>query len=86
MIYEIKFLPSLQKTINKLDTYLKQRMNQKLKALALNPRMGEKLSGVNDTTYRIRVGRYRIIYQIRDKELVILVINFGHRKEIYRDL
>lgn len=86
MVYEIKFLPSLQKTINKMDPYLKHRMNQKLEALALNPSMGDKLKGISDTTYRIKVGKYRVLYQIKDKELIILVINFGHRKEIYRDL
>ena len=36
--------------------------------------------------WRIRVGDYRVIYTVRDEELVILVVSLGHRKEIYRKL
>jgi mRNA interferase RelE/StbE len=42
-----------------------------------------KLEG-DDDLYRVRVGDYRIIYQIRDKELVVLVVRVGHRREVYR--
>ncbi|WP_083640881.1 type II toxin-antitoxin system RelE family toxin [Corynebacterium stationis] len=34
--------------------------------------------------YRIRVGSYRVVYEIQDKQLIILVLNVGHRREIYR--
>ena len=42
-----------------------------------------KLAGSPDL-YRIRVGDYRIIYQVRDTELVVLVLSIGHRREVYR--
>ncbi|MCE0483730.1 MAG: type II toxin-antitoxin system RelE/ParE family toxin [Methylacidiphilales bacterium] len=42
-----------------------------------------KLAG-REELYRVRVGDYRTIYQIRDHELVVLIIDIGHRREIYR--
>jgi mRNA interferase RelE/StbE len=61
-----------------------------LRALALlgdDPRRPDanvkKLAGYEDR-YRLRVGDYRVIYDVTDKELVILVVGIGHRREIYR--
>jgi len=45
----------------------------------------KKLNGAEEL-YRIRVGDYRVVYQIEDKDLMILVVNVGNRREIYRDL
>jgi mRNA interferase RelE/StbE len=42
-----------------------------------------KLAGLPDL-YRIRVGDYRVIYQVKDTELVVLVLSIGHRREVYR--
>jgi len=42
-----------------------------------------KLAGSPDL-YRIRVGDYRIVYQIKDNELLVLVLSIGHRREVYR--
>jgi len=56
-----------------------------MKTLAENPRPNGsvKLAGP-EPLYRIRVGDYRIIYDIRESELLILVVAIGHRREIYR--
>jgi len=56
-----------------------------MEALTRNPRPHgvKKLSG-EQNLYRIRAGDYRIIYQIRDKELVVLVLKLGHRRDVYR--
>ena len=43
----------------------------------------KKLTGYEDR-YRLRVGNYRVIYDVTDKQLVILVVGVGHRREIYR--
>ena len=45
----------------------------------------KKLAGYDDR-YRLRVGDYRVIYEVRDAQLVILVVGVGHRREIYRAL
>lgn len=46
------------------------------------PRGCEKLSARN--LYRVRQGRYRILYQVRDEEVVVVVVRVAHRKEVYR--
>lgn len=44
----------------------------------------KKLIGFNNTTYRLRVADYRIIYEVYDKQIIIKVIKIAHRKEVYR--
>jgi mRNA interferase RelE/StbE len=58
---------------------------EKIQALASHPRPAgyAKLHGADDL-YRVRQGDYRIIYQILDKALVVIVVKIGHRKEVYR--
>jgi len=53
--------------------------------LANNPRPfgSDKLAGPEEL-YRVRVGDYRIVYQIQDEALLVLVVKIGHRREVYR--
>ncbi|MGA1263238.1 MAG: type II toxin-antitoxin system RelE family toxin [Prochlorothrix sp.] len=53
--------------------------------MAQNPRQpgSEKLKG-QEEVYRIRVGQYRILYEIQDQQLIVLVIKIGHRRDVYR--
>ena len=62
-----------------------QRIGIKVEALAhaLRPRGVGKLEG-QENRYRVRVGDYRVIYEIQHAVLVVLVIRIGHRREIYR--
>jgi mRNA interferase RelE/StbE len=62
----------------------RQRIMRRIGQLADDPRPAgsKKLSGHN--RYRIRQGSYRIVYGIEDKELVVMVVKVGHRKDIYR--
>lgn len=56
-----------------------------MESLAVNPRPHgtKKLVGL-DQLFRVRVGDYRIVYQIQDDKLVVLVVGIGHRKDVYR--
>lgn len=85
MAYEIKIKESAQKTLRKIDKIAKARLWVSISELANDPRPPGcvKMTGADDL-WRIRAGDWRIIYQIRDKEMVILVIRVGHRREIYR--
>ena len=62
----------------------RQRIIQRIGELAIDPRPpgSKKLSG-NDK-YRVRQGSYRIVYSIEDKELIVVVVKVGHRKDVYR--
>jgi mRNA interferase RelE/StbE len=74
-----------RKVLDGLPDDLRVRLVRKLLALEANPRPAgvEKLSGM-DGIYRVRVGDWRIVYAIRDRELVVIVIRIGHRREVYR--
>ena len=68
----------------KLPENIRNRIKNKLLILKTNPRAGERLVGFN---YRkIRVGDYRIIYEIWEKEKTIVLIFAGHRRNVYDDL
>lgn len=85
MNYQIQFSRPAQKQLKQLTPELQQRIAQKLTELAQNPRQpgSEKLKG-QEEVYRIRVGQYRILYEIQDQQLIVLVIKIGHRRDVYR--
>lgn len=86
MPYSIDFVPSAAKELAKLSAKERRRIATKIDALASEPRPpgAEKLSGID--AWRVRVGDYRIVYEVRDRTLVILVLTVGHRRDIYKRL
>jgi len=68
-----------------LDNKLKSRINDSIALLADNPRHPQckKMAGFANL-YRIRVGDYRVIYEINDGTITVLVLTIGHRSDIYR--
>jgi mRNA interferase RelE/StbE len=85
LAYRIEISPAAERQIRKLDRSVRRRIFQKLETLKAGPHPpgSEKLSG-NDGFYRVRVGDYRIIYDIQDEITTVVVLKVGHRKEIYR--
>lgn len=83
--YRVEFAPSAQRQFRDLPRPVQERIVPRIRALAEQPRPrgAEKLAGTTDQ-YRIRVGDYRVIYAIRDDRLLILLLRFGHRRDIYR--
>ncbi|MDZ8184632.1 MAG: type II toxin-antitoxin system RelE/ParE family toxin [Nostoc sp. ChiSLP02] len=86
MSYEVKFSNSAKKQFRKLPLDVQQRIQTKINDLAIEPRPNgiKKLQG-DDNSYRIRVGDYRIVYEIYDDVLIITVIKVGHRSDIYKN-
>ncbi|WP_414622388.1 type II toxin-antitoxin system RelE family toxin [Calothrix sp. CCY 0018] len=86
MSYEIKISKSASKQIKKLSSELQERIQNKIDELAIEPRPDKvkKLKG-RENGYRIRVGDYRILYDIFDDVLLISVVEVGHRSNIYKD-
>jgi mRNA interferase RelE/StbE len=84
MAYTIHFVPSARKAIDSLPQHVRQRIAKKIDALAFDPfpRASKKLVG--DDAYRIRVGDYRVVYDVTHKVLTILVLRVAHRKDVYR--
>jgi mRNA interferase RelE/StbE len=75
------------KTLRKLPRDLRERIDRAILALSVDPRptSSTKLTGYTDL-YRVRVGDWRIIYAIKDAELIVLVIEVTPRGGAYRDL
>jgi len=83
--YRILIKPSAVKEIEAISPKKdRQRIVGRITKLADNPRPPgcEKLSG--QEKYRIRQGRYRIVYSIEDQDLIVHVVKVGHRKDVYR--
>ncbi|MBN2298349.1 MAG: type II toxin-antitoxin system RelE/ParE family toxin [Deltaproteobacteria bacterium] len=85
MPYIVKFTQHAARSFRKLPRDVQTRLSQSIESLKNNPRPPgfEKLKGEDDV-YRIRVRDYRILYEVRDKELVVCIIEAGHRREVYR--
>ena len=86
MNYTVKVARPAEKFLRGLtDKKLYRRIREVIDGLENQPRPADcvKLKGL-DELYRVRVGDYRIVYQIQDQQLVVLVIQVGHRREIYR--
>jgi len=85
MSHKIEFRPSALRSLRKLARHAQIRIGSALDALAQNPfPPGVKKLISEDNVYRIRVGDYRVIYQVESEKLLILVLKVGHRKEVYR--
>jgi len=69
--------------LKKLDKLERRIILKKLEQLRNNPELGKPLVGKLAGLWSLRIGKYRAIYQIRQSELVILVLKIGHRKEVY---
>ncbi|HPO12746.1 MAG TPA: type II toxin-antitoxin system RelE/ParE family toxin [Candidatus Hydrogenedentes bacterium] len=85
MAYSVEFSKHARRQLHQLSRETQERMRDHIDALAVMPRPAGvvKLSGENNT-YRIRVGEYRVLYEIRDDVLVVLVIRIGHRRDVYK--
>lgn len=87
MTYRIEFKKSAAKALKEVPKRDRMRIRDKIDSLADNlpdPNI-TKLKGDNPF-HRLRVGDYRIIYEIQSDVLIILVLKIGHRKDIYRKL
>lgn len=87
MAYRIEFAPRAERQFKALDRSIQMRLSRRIDSLTGNPRPQgtKKLAGEEDL-YRLRVGNYRIIYQVQEKRLIVLVVSVGHRADVYRAL
>lgn len=84
-LYTIEYLDTAEKALLRLPKQVVKRVRDAIQALKAEPHPpgSKKLKGAGDK-WRIRVGDYRVIYLIEDGHLIILIIDVGHRKDIYR--
>jgi len=82
--YKIVFRKSVAKDLRRIPSQDLRRILATVDSLSEEPRPSgvEKLSG--QEKYRVRQGNYRIIYEIKDDEVVVVVVKVGHRRDVYR--
>jgi mRNA interferase RelE/StbE len=87
MTYRIEVTPAAVRQLRRLDPSARRRIQAAVEILAQKPRPSgaKKLVG-GDGEWRVRTGDYRIVYEIHDDVLLVLVLVVGHRRDIYRGL
>jgi len=84
MKYSIEVKKSVLKSLKKIDKSEQIKIVSVIKKLANNPRPKNSVKLSGSDYYRVRIGLYRVIYEIIDKVLVIIVLKVAHRKDAYR--
>ncbi len=84
MTYRIEVAPAAARQLRKLDPPARRRVQGAVELLAENPRprSAKKLVG-GEGEWRVRTGDYRVVYEINDDVLLVLVVAVGHRRDIY---
>ncbi len=84
MSYTITIKESAFKALSKIDSPYRSRLFDAIEKLKNNPNAGSVLKGEFSGLRRIRIGDYRIVYEVQNGQLVILVIRVAHRREVYK--
>ncbi len=87
MAYSIEFRPAVLKTLKGFPKRDLVRIKKKIEELGQNlPEPNTTKMKGNNSFHRVRIGDYRIIYEIHDDRVVILIVKVGHRKDVYKGL
>ncbi|MFC2171808.1 type II toxin-antitoxin system RelE/ParE family toxin [Acidobacteriota bacterium] len=85
MTYQIVLRPAAKRNLKRLPKEVQIRVSKRISQLRSDPRPpgAEKLEGA-EQTYRIRIGDYRVLYEIHKKKVLIVIIRIRHRGDVYK--
>jgi mRNA interferase RelE/StbE len=87
MVYSIEFRPTVLKSLKRFPKKNLVRIKKKIEELGQNlPEPNTTKMKGNNSFHKIRTGDYRIIYEIHDDRVAILIVKIGHRKDVYKGL
>ena len=87
MAYTIEITPRAEREFRKLPIQVRRALTGRIRGLSNDPRpQGSKQLESSRALWRVREGDYRVIYEIQESRLVVLVVRAGHRKDVYRQL
>lgn len=86
MSYSVRIKRSAAKELARIPQQDRLRIVHAIDSLGENPHQGSPLKGETRGLRRVRVGDYRIVYEVLDDALVVLVVRVAHRREVYRRL
>ena len=84
MTYFVSIKQSALKSLKSIAREDRLRIIDAIDQLKINPAAGGVLKGEYSGLRRIRIGSYRVVYEVHDEQLMVLVIRIGHRREVYR--
>lgn len=84
MTYFVSIKQSALKSLKNIAREDRLRIIEAIDQLKINPAAGGVLKGEYSGLRRIRIGSYRVVYEVHNEKLTVLVIRIGHRREIYR--
>jgi len=84
--YNVFFTREAKRNVEKMDASIRRIIKKAIQSLAVNPAKGKPLAYDLAGLHSLRTSDYRIIYRVKEKQLIIVVIAVGHRKEIYKKL
>ena len=82
-MYPLTLDKNAETSLKKLDKFEQERILNKLEGLKDNPQLGKPLTGNLAGLWSLRIGKYRALYKIFKDKLIIIVLDIGHRKNIY---
>jgi len=82
--YSVRIKASAAKQLARLDVRTRRLLIEQIDRLATDPHVGTVLKGELDGLRRVRVGTYRSVFEVRNRELLVLVVRVGHRSSVYR--
>jgi mRNA interferase RelE/StbE len=82
--YRVRIKRSAAKALRKIDKADRERLVRAIDRLAEEPHAGGVLKGEFAGLRRLRVGNYRVVYEVHEGELVVLVVRVAHRRDVYR--
>ena len=84
MTYRVSLAPSAARELRKFDPGVRRRIQAALELLATEPRPSAATRLIGGSgEWRVRTGNYRIVYEINDDQLLVLVLRMAHRREVY---
>jgi len=83
--YKVIFTKSVKKDFRKIPKLEVSKILNEIEELAKNPRSSKTKKLKGEKLYRLRLGNYRVIYDIQDNLMLIFVVKLGHRSDIYRN-
>jgi mRNA interferase RelE/StbE len=84
MAYNIQISRQAQKELSEIHGKIYERIRDTIRSLSKNPRPSGCLKLTEREGWRIRVGHYRVVYDIDDDNKIVTILNIGHRKDVYR--
>jgi len=83
--YRVEYTPRSNRQFRRLPVSVQRRLIPIIDALAVDPRpLGVKAVAGPEPLLRIRVGDYRVVYEVEDDVLIVLIVAVGHRRDVYR--